>query len=328
LKRVLTSDAYKPHTHDELTELVAPEVAAGLDPDKEYGIRWHNKYKISEYTVSEPDGNGGRRYKKRSTTTLRPREEWVAVPVPARLPGYLVERARAAMPANKGSDRKHLAREWELRGLMRCSCGSRMGTHTVRPRARPYHYYSCSRRRELRKMCDCGQPSIPAREVEPVVWEFVSRLLGDPGLLRRGLEEMIALEREDTKGDPERETKAWAEKLAEADRKRSRYQEMAAEGLITLDELRAKLAGIREAREAAQRQLATSRGRKERSEELEMDRVALLESLADKVTAGLEALSGAERNNAYRTLRLLVTPAAEGYEVGGTLCTIGPWSLS
>src|SRR5215204_3899041 len=89
LKRVLTSDAYKPHTHAELTELVAPEVAAGLDPDKEYGIRWHNKHKISEYTVSEPDGDGGRRYKKRSTTALRPREEWVAVPVPARLPGYL-----------------------------------------------------------------------------------------------------------------------------------------------------------------------------------------------------------------------------------------------
>ena len=177
-------------------------------------------------------------------------------------------------------------------------------------------------------MCDCGQPSIPARKVEPVVWEFVSRLLRDPGLLRRGLEEMITLEREDTKGVPEREIKAWAERLAEADRKRSRYQEMAAEGLITFDELRTKLAGIQEARETAQRQLAASRSRKERSEELEMDRDALLESLADKVTAGLEALSGAERNKVYRTLRLLVTPAAEGYEVGGTLCTIGPWSSS
>ena len=146
--------------------------------------------------------------------------------------------------------------------------------------------------------------------------------------MRRGLEEMIALEREDARGDPERETKAWSEKLAEADRKRSRYQEMAAEGLITFDELRAKLAGIQEVREAAQRQLAASRGRKERSEELEGDREALLESLADKVTAGLENLAGADRNGVYRTLRLLVTPAAEGYEVGGTVCTIGPWSLS
>jgi len=161
-----------------------------------------------------------------------------------------------------------------------------------------------------------------------VVWGFVSRLLGDPGLLRRALEEMIALEREDTKGDPERETGAWAQKPAEADRKRSRYQEMAAEGLITLDELGAKLAGIREARETAQRELAASRGRKERPEGLEGDRNALLESLADKVTAGLEDLSGAERNKVYRTLGLLVTPSADGYEVGGTLCTIGPWSSS
>jgi hypothetical protein len=103
---------------------------------------------------------------------------------------------------------------------------------------------------------------------------------------------------------------------------------MVAEGLITFDELRAKLAGIREARETAQRQLAASRGRKERSEGSEMDREALLESLADKVTAGLEDLSGAERNKVYRKLGLVVTPAAEGYEVGGTLCTIGPWSSS
>ena len=103
---------------------------------------------------------------------------------------------------------------------------------------------------------------------------------------------------------------------------------MAAEGLITFDELRTKLAGIEEAREAAQRQLAASRGRKERSAGVEGDREALLESLADKVTAGLEELSGAERNKVYRTLRLLVTPSAEGYEVGGTLCTIGPWSSS
>ena len=88
--------------------------------------------------------------------------------------------------------------------------------------------------------------------------------------------------------------------------------------------MRAKLADIREARETAQRELAASRSRKERSEELERDRDALPESLANTVTTGLEAFPGAERDKVYRTLRLLVTPAAEGYEVSGTLCTIGP----
>jgi hypothetical protein len=41
--------------------------------------------------------------------------------------------------------------------------------------------------------------------------------------------------------DPEREAKAWAEKLITANRKRSRYQDMASERLITFDELREKL---------------------------------------------------------------------------------------
>lgn len=143
LLRLVRSDIYKPHTYDVVAKLVAPEVAARLNPDKEYGIRWHNKYKITERTVSEPDGNGGKRYKKRTTTLVRPKEEWVAVPVPAYLPKSLVEQARVAMATNKGFERKHLAREWELRGLMWCPCGYSMKTHTTRPNDRPYHYYGC-----------------------------------------------------------------------------------------------------------------------------------------------------------------------------------------
>ncbi|HZG64780.1 MAG TPA: hypothetical protein VEY13_14950 [Rubrobacteraceae bacterium] len=45
-------------------------------------------------------------------------------------------------------------------------------------------------------------------------------------------------------GDPEREARAWLEKLAEADRKRNAYQDQQAEGLLTLDELRAKLLAL------------------------------------------------------------------------------------
>src|SRR5215204_6746626 len=102
LQRIVKSDVYKPHTYEEVAELVASQVAANLDPNKEYGIRWHNKYKITGRTVSEPDGSGGRRYKKTTTTMLRPKDEWVAVPVPAYLPRSLVEQARATMATNKG----------------------------------------------------------------------------------------------------------------------------------------------------------------------------------------------------------------------------------
>ena len=64
-------------------------------------------------------------------------------------------------------------------------------------------------------MCDCEQSSIQARKVEPLVWGFVSGVLKEPEHLRRYLEKMIALQREGKGEGPDREAKAWAEKLAE-----------------------------------------------------------------------------------------------------------------
>ena len=48
---LVMNDIYRPHTFAEIATLVAPEVAARLDPNKEYGIRWHNKYVL--YTPSQ-----------------------------------------------------------------------------------------------------------------------------------------------------------------------------------------------------------------------------------------------------------------------------------
>jgi hypothetical protein len=64
--------------------------------------------------------------------------------------------------------------------------------------------------------------------------------------------------------DPEHEARAWLRKLAEADQKRSRYQEMAAEGLIDFDELRAKLVVLEETRETARKELKTLTNRRDK----------------------------------------------------------------
>jgi hypothetical protein len=57
-----------------------------------------------------------------------------------------------------------------------------------------------------------------------------------------------------THGDPEAETKAWAEKLLELERKRNKYQEMFAAEAMTLDELETKLEILKETRETAERE--------------------------------------------------------------------------
>jgi len=57
----------------------------------------------------------------------------------------------------------------------------------------------------------------------------------DPDRLRAGMDTVIGMHRFAPRGSPEREAKTWLDRLAEVDRKRARYQEMAAEELITLD---------------------------------------------------------------------------------------------
>ena len=81
------------------------------------------------------------------------------------------------------------------------------------------------------------------------------RIAQRPQAIRRGLERMITLEREGAREGPVREAMAYTEKLAVVESKRSRYQDMAAEGLIAFNELRAKLANLQKTREAAEREL-------------------------------------------------------------------------
>jgi site-specific DNA recombinase len=329
IRKIVASDDYRPHAFEEIRELVAPEVAARLDPSKRYGVWWYNRDRVIRRTVSEPDGNGGRSYRKRKTVQRRPREEWLAIPVPAsdRLPRELVDQARATMEANKGAERKHLAREWELRGLVRCSCGRKMQTKTTNPPGYTYHYYVCARRNEVGPMGSCRQRVLRAEETEAEVWEFVSGVLKDPERLRVGYERMIEDERKDRRGDPEQEAQLWAEKLAECARLRGAYQDQQAAGLMTLGELACKLGELDETRTHAERELAALENYQERIAELEANRDALFEYLEREIPERLDNLTGKQRNQVYRMLRLEVKPTPEGYEITGVFCTKerAPW---
>lgn len=146
-------------------------------------------------------------------------------------------------------------------------------------------------------------------------------LLLDPERIRTGMERMIAEERETSKGSPEKEARMWSEKLAEAGRKRTRYQEMAAEGLITFSELRERLAGLEDTCKVVRGELDALAGRMERAEQLERDMESLLEETVGVRPEDLDALTGNARNEIYRMLHLEITPSGEGYAMKGVFRT-------
>ncbi len=307
---IVGDDVYRPHTFEEISTLVRPEVASRLDPEKSYGIWWFNRRRSKATQISVPDSNGGRRYKQRVRYAPRPREEWIAVPVPdSGVPREIVDAARQAIKHNRAPSNAG-RRFWELSGgFVRCGlCGHVMDSHTTANPGRPvYFYYACrTRYKKGVEACSNGK-YLAAAKVEALVWEGVTKLLKDPEQLRADLDAMIEQEhRGALRGDPDEEAKLWADKLVEVQSKRASYQEMAASELITFDELRARLLELDETRETAERELEIIGNHREHLAELQADRDALLASLMEIAPMALESLTPEERRRFYRLLDLRV----------------------
>jgi site-specific DNA recombinase len=256
------------------------------------------------------NGPDGKRYKKRAKITPRPEEEWIAVPIPdSGIPREWVDLARETIKDNvkfSQNDR----RVWELcAGLARCAhCGWRMSTHTVGSGKSPKknNYYLCSKVRTnnySHENCP-NRRSHRADRLEPLVWEYVSGVMKNPEELRADLNRMIELERRTTRGNPDTEAKLWAEKLAEVERKRAKYQEAFAADAVTLPELKAYLAQLDEIRKTAEHELELLRGRAEYVQELEAGRDALLNSLEAQAPEVLDSMTPEERHQWYKLLKL------------------------
>jgi DNA repair exonuclease SbcCD ATPase subunit len=131
---------------------------------------------------------------------------------------------------------------------------------------------------------------------------------------------MMERERAGNHGNPEDEAAVWLDRLGALERKRANLQDMAAEGLVTFDELRAKLAAVEETRQTARRELAALESRIERLRDLERDRDALLENYAEMMPEALDVLQPEERHRVYKMLRLRAVAFPDGsLEVSGAL---------
>ena len=122
-----------------------------------------------------------------------------------------------------------------------------------------------------------------------------------------GLEKRVEEERlKGTRGDPGREAKAWLDKLTEAENERRGYLRLAAKGRMRDEELDRALAELEETCAVAERELEALENRRQRIEQLEHDKEALLASLEGAVPEALDSLPSEGRNRIYKMLSLKV----------------------
>ena len=90
---------------------------------------------------------------------------------------------------------------------------------------------------------------------------------------------------------------------------------------MSLEELGSKLRDLDNTRRRAERELVALKDHRRCVQDLEQDRDALLESMAEMVPEALNSLTSEEKSRVYRMLRLEITSTAEGYDVSGAICT-------
>ncbi len=206
IRERIFDDVYKPHSFEEVASLVSAQVASRLDPERSYGVWWYNRRAAQRTRVLDERLGGERRYVTRTRYTEKPREEWIAVPVPdAGIAAEDVERARNALRHNEKSSSAG-RRFWELSGgILRCSqCGRALVAVTTlkgpKRRRRRMFYYVCATRRQRGKHACSFSKSMNAQKAETAVWDAVSDLLTNPRSLKSDLEAMIEREKE-TRGE-------------------------------------------------------------------------------------------------------------------------------
>jgi hypothetical protein len=245
------------------------------------------------------------------------------VPVPAYLPRKLVDQARMMIESRTGLERKYQARQWELKGMLRCSCGQNMITNTSRYKDSAYHYYRCKREAAYGRDA-CPQRTIRIERVEPLVREFVVAVLSDPDTIHRGLDALVQRELEEGQEYREALAQPLSEKLSDNARLRRANQDQQAAGLMTLEELASRLEELEATRKGIEAELEAVKRSQQKVMELQRDREAVLTSLAGSIPEALDKLTGEEINKVYRKLRLRVVPSEQGFDATGVLCTLEP----
>jgi site-specific DNA recombinase len=311
LRKLILRDLYKPHTNEELREAgVSEDVLARCDHSASFGLYYFGERQERRKRVSE-NGPSGREYRYRYSSSTRPPEERVAVPVvDSGIPRVWVDAARANLknnrrPANAGR------RFWDLSGgVLRCAqCGRAMCATTA---SKKYFYYACTTGVHKRKSGCEAKKFHRAADLEEWVWEKLCSILTNPEKLRAGLEEMIERERKAMTGDPVKDAARLKKRLQKLADTRSRYQQMAAEGLIDFEELRARLAEVERERTDTGAALGAVQGRTERLERLQRDRDTLLEEYSSLVPEELKRLPQEKRHQVYKIVRLVVKLSPEG----------------
>jgi site-specific DNA recombinase len=220
------------------------------------GTAYANRYR---YVPPERPRTRGPRSGENTCRKLRPKEEWIPIPVPPLIDQQTHRLAQNQLERNaRLSFRNNKKYSYLLRCLLSCeSCGLAMfGTTYKATDTQPERrYYQCHGKDPILSARErkCIQRPAKARELEEAVWEHVKGLMSDPERLLIQFEEFARSTSEN--GDEEdAEAKKLEGHLKRLSREQTRLVDAYQAEIIELEELEERRAKIAQRRKALRAQ--------------------------------------------------------------------------
>src|SRR3954447_7641013 len=244
------------------------------------GTAYVNRYRL--VPPKKPRRDRGPRCHEASCRQLKPREQWIAIPVPALVDQETWDRAQAQLARNAALSFRHNARHsYLLRCLLTCEvCGLAMyGVTRPATATKPERqYYQCRGKDCVlsARTAACPSRHVKAEEIEPVVWSHVAGLLADPDRLLAQFDHLAATAEAGSAREQaaERQLRARLDRTARADKRLLDAYQAGAITLAELSEQRQVLASERQALERQQEDQVNLRQQRLRAEAVRMDLAA------------------------------------------------------
>ena len=238
-----------------------------------------------------------------SKTVDRPRQEWTPIPVPAIVSTDTFDRVARRLDDNKRFAARNSKVPSLLQGLAACAgCGYGYYRTSTRTTTKTIYYYRCLGSDDYRYEGGrvCANKPVRADYLNQVVWDHITGLLADPGLIHAEIDQRLDTAR--TADPVARQRKSLDSALTKAATSIARLIEAYGEQLITIDELRARMPDLR-ARETNLRNQIHALDAQLADREAYLTLAADLEGFLAQLHTNAEVATVQQRQ---RVLRLLV----------------------
>jgi site-specific DNA recombinase len=240
---------------------------------------------------------------RNSASHEKPRAEWIAIPVPAIVSDTTFSLAQESLERNKIYAPRRTVAPSIVQGLVSCSkCGYALYRTSTRSSARKIHYYRCLGSDAYRHLGGAQCDNRPVRQdlLDKIVWNEIVRLIENPSLIQEELDRRLAAAK-DISPTKRREAVLQRE-LTRTQKSMDRLMTAYQEDLLSLDDLRDRMPGLRQRERATRAELQSMIAQV-------ADRAAYLR-LAETLSAFLTRLRAAadtlDVQQRQRIVRLLV----------------------